>query len=508
MDKKQAVINAIEASNYRNYRTYAFPLIEEMVNVYKEQKAYTIDGIIEEPVIIYNRINLSKSFEKRSGSLGLYSNIYNDANTVTTELNLLDLPKIYDDPSVDLGVIKSYLESIGETVGSYLGKENSDKLKDLLEKHPELMSVEGDSVTSTIQCNFILDGKDDLFIYSPLPNGNGIIVTSDYVKTKSLTKDLLEDSSQKEMYSTTFPTNGIWEVSTISTNHRGMVIGYKEKTLNNGIIAVHQERKAISGEVSFFLDNIELYSKFNQIPFRKLLVTGEPGSGKSTILANLANEHKDTKPVFIVTTHQQLKKVLETISENATTSAIIIWDECVKGRGGLGANGNSDSEILNLLDGYNTPKVTNGVVLLMTTNYPEAMDPRISKRPGRIDKVFSVNGVDKNFANELFLLYFKDFMVENNFDYTTKTAKEAIQLIATGMTGAQIKELFNSYVSYLVSNNKKFDIYEIGIVKEQLFESFNASAKAGSILDFDKNSLREGLRDLETAKYFNGPCGD
>lgn len=77
---------------------------------------------------------------------------------------------------------------------------------------------------------------------------------------------------------------------------------------------------------------------------------------------------------------------------------------------------------------------------------------------------------------------------------TTDTAREAIEIIANGMTGAQIKELFNSYVCYMVSEGKEFNLTDIFDTKVKLFESFNQ-------IDETNNSLTSNFENAQAELY-------
>lgn len=102
--------------------------------------------------------------------------------------------------------------------------------------------------------------------------------------------------------------------------------------------------------------------------------------------------------------------------------------------------------------------------------------------------------ITRAYAYDVFNLYFGDFMKENKFDATTDTAREAIEIIANGMTGAQIKELFNSYVCYMVSEGKEFNLTDIFDTKVKLFESFNQ-------IDETNNSLTSNFENAQAELY-------
>jgi ATP-dependent 26S proteasome regulatory subunit len=50
----------------------------------------------------------------------------------------------------------------------------------------------------------------------------------------------------------------------------------------------------------------------------------------------------------------------------------------------------ADAGTLSFLDGADTPRNLAGTYVIFSTNYPNRIDPRIRKRPGRIDRIISV----------------------------------------------------------------------------------------------------------------------
>jgi ATP-dependent 26S proteasome regulatory subunit len=52
--------------------------------------------------------------------------------------------------------------------------------------------------------------------------------------------------------------------------------------------------------------------------------------------------------------------------------------------------GDDKARVLNVLDGVESPNNPRGSLLLATTNYPEAIDERILKRPGRLDRIYII----------------------------------------------------------------------------------------------------------------------
>lgn len=265
---------------------------------------------------------------------------------------------------------------------------------------------------------------------------------------------------------------------------------FKEVTEIPSTNISHPVKDLLEKDIEFFFNNVELFSRYNQKPLRKYLLTGEPGTGKTSICYNLANMFSDI-PVIFVTDFSSLQEVCK-LAAKEDKKVIVVYEDCECTM----SRARNNSNVLNFFDGVDRPNIKSGGVIVMTTNHPEQIETRISKRPGRIDRIFHVNNLKDKFAYEVFVTYFKEFMEENKFDYTTDTAVEAIKIISDRMTGAQIKELFNSYVCYMVSNNKKFDLYDVNYCKEQMFEAFNKIDDEDISLDDIEEVMSDSSKQL------------
>lgn len=275
---------------------------------------------------------------------------------------------------------------------------------------------------------------------------------------------LAEESNVKE--ETNVPEHGVYRATMVKTMF-GSYMKYEEIKNIQSNPAIHQSKEELMKNTEFFFDNIPLFSKFNQKPLRKFLLCGEPGTGKTSICYDVAKRYAKDIPVVFVTDFEDMAEHI-TACSSINRRTIVIFEDCEASLRLSGAN----SKILNFLDGIDRPNIKDGAIVMMTTNHPERIEARITKRPGRIDKIFYINALEGKYAYDVFNLYFGEFMKENNFDATTDTAREAIEIIASGMTGAQIKELFNSYVCYMVSENKQFNLTDIFDVKVNLFKAF------------------------------------
>jgi hypothetical protein len=148
---------------------------------------------------------------------------------------------------------------------------------------------------------------------------------------------------------------------------------------------------------SFFARGAEVYKRLNLKPFRKLLLAGVPGTGKTMLCSALAKWALGQGFVAIYissarkessdegnTSFNKVERALN-VARNSQLPALIILEE-------LDAYLNEREKplILNVLDGSEAAINERGTLLIATTNYPEAIDERILKRPGRLDRIFII----------------------------------------------------------------------------------------------------------------------
>ena len=149
--------------------------------------------------------------------------------------------------------------------------------------------------------------------------------------------------------------------------------------------------------VSFFTKGIDVYRHLNLKPFRKLLLAGVPGTGKTMICNALAGWALAQNYVVIYVSSAQkrqgdaygstFEKIEQALSIAAYSQhpALILLEE-------LDAYLHPEEKalVLNVLDGSESSINDRGTLLVATTNYPEAIDERVLKRPGRLDRIFII----------------------------------------------------------------------------------------------------------------------
>lgn len=143
---------------------------------------------------------------------------------------------------------------------------------------------------------------------------------------------------------------------------------------------------------SFFTTGIEVYSRLKLKPFRKLLLAGVPGTGKTMLCSALARWAlaKSYLVIYVSgadrsgSSFWKIEQALS-IAARSKVPTLILLEE-------LDAYLHEEEKamVLNVLDGAESAENERGTLLIATTNYPEAIDERILKRPGRLDRIYII----------------------------------------------------------------------------------------------------------------------
>ncbi len=213
---------------------------------------------------------------------------------------------------------------------------------------------------------------------------------------------------------------------------------------------------------SFFSKGIAVYQRLKLKPFRKLLLAGVPGTGKTMLCSALAKWALDRDIVVIYVSSADYSGAAFWKIENALAIAsdskrptLILLEE-------LDAYLRDEDDkalVLNVLDGAEARENDAGTLLVATTNYPEAIDERVLKRPGRLDRVFIIPETRDRAGAEKMLRYYLGKLYR---DEHAVMAKEMV-----GYPGAFIREVAISAITQMAFADEE----ELSL--DLLQESFN-----------------------------------
>jgi cell division protease FtsH len=212
--------------------------------------------------------------------------------------------------------------------------------------------------------------------------------------------------------------------------------------------------------VSFLKDWSYLESMGATIP-RGILLTGEPGTGKTMLAQAVANEAKvpfffasgsDFQSQWVSMAGQRIKKLFATA--NKSSPCVIFIDELdtiAQIRGDTGTStvarefNNTVNQLLAEMDGF---KKNNKILVIAATNRIEALDPAVL-RPGRFDRKIVISLPNFKDRIEIIKIHAKNKSLSSDVNI------ESIAKQTAGFSGADLALLLNESAIIAGREHKK-----------------------------------------------------
>ena len=159
-------------------------------------------------------------------------------------------------------------------------------------------------------------------------------------------------------------------------------------------------KQQLKTDITKFIGNETEYDKFG-IPYKRTyMITGVPGSGKTSIIKALCNEFNKNLCIFSVNKDFDNSTILSAFKNMRENAFLLIEDiDCLFEKREHKDNGLiTFSSFLNVLDGV---LYKHGLICFITTNHPEVLDKAIL-RSGRMDLIFKIDYPSKNDIKRLF----------------------------------------------------------------------------------------------------------
>ena len=188
----------------------------------------------------------------------------------------------------------------------------------------------------------------------------------------------------------------------------------------------------------------EVYAKANTKPAKGILLTGEPGTGKTLIAKAIA---KEAEVNFIAVSGPELlskyigesERGVREVFKKARQAApcILFFDEIealVPQRGKMMGDQVTERVVTQFLTEMDGIEELKGVLVLASTNRPDLIDPAIL-RPGRFDFVLEIPKPDLQAREEIFKVHTRGKPLGKNISL------ESLASETEGLVGADIASI-------------------------------------------------------------------
>lgn len=193
--------------------------------------------------------------------------------------------------------------------------------------------------------------------------------------------------------------------------------------------------------VENFLASQDFYMK-SKIPWKRgVLLFGQPGNGKTSIIRTIISEY-DFKPVtFVPGANADALRETFAYAEEHSPSLLYIED-----LDSLVENGLDISTFLNLLDGISAK---NGLLVMATANNIKKLQTNITRRPSRFDRKFEIPLPNQEMSYIYLKRWFGNIIDNKKCRELAKAASE------NELSYAYLKDLYVSSVFEALSHNRK-----------------------------------------------------
>jgi chaperone BCS1 len=159
-------------------------------------------------------------------------------------------------------------------------------------------------------------------------------------------------------------------------------------------------KQRIMDDITAFLNSEAEYDAFG-IPYKKTyLLTGVPGSGKTSLIKALCNEIHYNLGIMSISRDMDNATIQGSFRNLDPKTVLLLEDiDCLfEKRTSVETSSFTFSNLLNILDGV---LFKHGLIVFITTNHPEKLDPALL-RQGRTDLIVELNYPSKTEIEKLF----------------------------------------------------------------------------------------------------------
>lgn len=225
-------------------------------------------------------------------------------------------------------------------------------------------------------------------------------------------------------------------------------------------VAGVEEAKEEVGELVEFLRDPSKFQKLGGHIPRGVLMTGNPGTGKTLLAKAIAGEAKvpfftisgsDFVEMFVGVGASRVRDMFDQAKKHAPCIIFIDEIDAVGRQRGAGLGGGHDereqtlNQLLVEMDGF---EGNEGVIVIAATNRPDVLDPALL-RPGRFDRQVYVPLPDIRGREQILKVHMRKVPIADNVDASI------IARGTPGFSGADLANLVNESALFAARANKR-----------------------------------------------------
>lgn len=232
----------------------------------------------------------------------------------------------------------------------------------------------------------------------------------------------------------------------------------KPKTTFKDVAGINSEKQELM-EVVDFLKNKEKFKSVGARVPRGVLLSGNPGTGKTLLARAIAGEANvpffaasgsDFSGIIVGLGVAKIKEIFEMARRNAPCILFIDEIDAIGQRRSTHSFNDQDREqtlnqLLIEMDGFSNDT---GIIVIGATNRPDMLDPALL-RPGRFDRQVFIDLPDLSGRREILDLYVKRVKVADDVDL------QNLARGTTGFSGADLENLLNEAALHAVRAGRK-----------------------------------------------------
>lgn len=252
------------------------------------------------------------------------------------------------------------------------------------------------------------------------------------------------------------------DIRMIKLKHFGMngweTTGYIPKRKLNSVFTTGAKERIVK-YTDEFLASQKRYDDLGISYKIAFLLTGEPGTGKSSLIRAIASHY--SRPIHILNLNSVTPSSLTDAFVNSRAAVLVIEDidssSVVKNRKAELSNRETNlkealqlltlSDLLNAMDGI---AGMDDVIVFVTTNHPENLDPALIRK-GRIDHQFELGKLTDKEIREFAKYAFPGIQLQQEFKYESMTGANLQSILLENM---DIEGFHKELDKHIVAENK------------------------------------------------------